>query len=95
MEEETSTMMVGLLYVVNEMTIRFFKNNEDMIRGSVKASAQSSVKISCVSCCNPFLPVYPLTVPPTAYKNGVRKGDSRPLGLSSCNLLSDIFNGMN
>ena len=35
-------------YDVNEMTIRYIKNNKDRIRGSIKASAASSEEISYV-----------------------------------------------
>jgi hypothetical protein len=35
-------------YDVNEMTIRYIKKSKDRIRGSIKASAASSEKISYV-----------------------------------------------
>jgi len=40
---------------VNEMAICYNKENEDNIKGGIKASVPASAKISCVSHHNPFL----------------------------------------
>jgi hypothetical protein len=40
---------------VNELTICYNKENEDNIKGCIKASVPASAKISCVSHHNPFL----------------------------------------
>ena len=40
---------------VNELAISYNKENEDNIKGAIKASVPASVKISCVSHHNPFL----------------------------------------
>jgi len=40
---------------VNEMAICYNKENEDNIKGGIKASVPANAKISCVSHHNPFL----------------------------------------
>jgi hypothetical protein len=44
-------------YHLNKSIIHFMKENEDKIRGGVKASTSTSVNISCVRCCKCFLVV--------------------------------------
>ena len=49
LEKKASATVVGCRYVFNRTTIGFFKKNKGSIRDSVKASDQSSVKISVQS----------------------------------------------
>jgi hypothetical protein len=46
-----------MCYCLNKSIIHFMKENEDKIRGGVKASSSTSVNISCVHCCKCFLRV--------------------------------------
>ena len=71
LEKKASIAVVGCRYVLNGMTIRFFKKNEGSITDSVKASDQSSVKIF-FSRCNLLLPVHVVTAPSSLYKSSVQ-----------------------
>jgi len=41
-------------YNENDTIILFIKKNEDKVRGNIMTSVPSSVKISCLSPCQPF-----------------------------------------
>jgi hypothetical protein len=54
-DKRISITVIACRYGLQESIICFIKKSEDSMRGSVKANAVLSVKISCVNCHNPFL----------------------------------------